>query len=200
MAEDEAGTPRRLRRSYPSNGATAKPKATQRTRAARPPVATPVAVRQVAAPVMVPTVATPSVAEDGTSLKAERVDLRGSAVGRVEASDLSVALGAVGAARADRISIDKGALGAAMANEIEVSRGFARSILARNVQLDRAAARVVVAADVNATRTAVMFLVARRVSGDVKVLFDWRGALAFGAVAGIIGGLLARARRSGDSR
>ena len=35
-----------------------------------------------------------------------------------------------------------------------------------------------------------MFLVARRVSGDVRVLFDWRGALAFGAVAGIVFGIL----------
>jgi hypothetical protein len=40
-----------------------------------------------------------------------------------------------------------------------------------------------------------MFLVARRVSGDVKVLFDWRGALAFGAVAGLIAGVVARSRR-----
>jgi hypothetical protein len=40
-----------------------------------------------------------------------------------------------------------------------------------------------------------MVLIARRVSGDVRVLVDWRGAIAFGAVAGIIGGVLARARR-----
>jgi len=40
-----------------------------------------------------------------------------------------------------------------------------------------------------------MFLVARRVGGDVRVLFDWRGALAFGAVAGMIVGVVTRLRR-----
>jgi hypothetical protein len=91
--------------------------------------------------------------------------------------------------------VDRGALGAAMAGEVEVSRGYARSILARQVQIDRGAARMIVAADVRAERTAVLFLLARRVSGDIRVMFDWRGAVAFGAVAGIIGGLIARARR-----
>jgi hypothetical protein len=60
--------------------------------------------------------------------------------------------------------------------------------------MDRAAARIVVAADVKAERSAVMFLVARRVAGDVRVLFDWRGAVAFGAVVGLVMGLLRRAR------
>ena len=35
-------------------------------------------------------------------------------------------------------------------------------------------------------RSAVMFLVARRVSGEMRVLLDWRGALAFGAAAGVV--------------
>jgi hypothetical protein len=63
------------------------------------------------------------------------------------------------------------------------------------VQLDRGAARVVIAADVNAQQSAVLFLVARRVAGDVRVLFDWRGALAFGAAAGVVVALLSRLRR-----
>ncbi len=37
-----------------------------------------------------------------------------------------------------------------------------------------------------------MFLVARRVAGDVRVLLDWRGAVAFGAVAGLVMGVLRR--------
>ena len=41
-----------------------------------------------------------------------------------------------------------------------------------------------------------MFLVARKVAGDVRVLFDWRGALAFGAAAGLVLGLVSRARRN----
>lgn len=137
----------------------------------------------------------PVVAEDGTSLEADRVDVRLSAIGRVESSELSVAQGAVGAARTDHLTVEQGAVGAVMADRAEVSRGYVRSILARQVQLDRAAARVVIAADVNAQQTAVMFLIARRVAGDVRVLFDWRGALAFGAGAGLVFALLSRLRR-----
>jgi len=139
--------------------------------------------------------ARPVVAEDGTSLEADRVDVRLSAIGRVESTDLSVAQGAVGAARTDHLTVEQGAVGAVMADHAEVSRGYVRSVLARQVQLDRSAARVVIAADVNAQQTAVMFLIARRVSGEVKVLFDWRGALAFGAGAGLLFALVSRMRR-----
>ena len=140
----------------------------------------------------------PALAEDDAGSDAERVELRLSAVGMVDAGDVHFAQGALGAARADTISVDQGALGAALADRVEVSRGYARSILARQVQLDRAAARIVVAADVKADRSAVMFLVARRVTGDVRVLLDWRGALAFGAVAGLVFGLLRRIPMGGS--
>jgi hypothetical protein len=67
--------------------------------------------------------------------------------------------------------------------------------MARQVSLDRAAARVVIAADVQAHQSAVMVLIARRVNGDLRVLLDWRGALAFGAAAGAVIGILSRLRR-----
>jgi len=143
---------------------------------------------------------TTALAEDGIGADVERVELRLSAVGMVDAADVQFAQGALGAARADSISVDQGAVGAALADHVEVSRGYARSILARQVQLDRAAARVIVAADVKAERSAVMFLVARRVSGDVRVLLDWRGALAFGAIAGAVFGLLRAAIGRGNTK
>jgi hypothetical protein len=37
-------------------------------------------------------------------------------------------------------------------------------------------------------------MLARRVAGDVRVLVDWRGAAAFGAVFGILAGLIGRRR------
>lgn len=136
-----------------------------------------------------------AVVEDGTSLVADQVELRMSAVGRVQADQVSIATGAIGAVRADVLSIDRGAVGAALADTVEVRQGYARSIIGRQVQLDRAAARVVIAADVQARQSAVMILIARRVNGDVRVLLDWRGALAFGAAAGLVVGLLSRIRR-----
>jgi hypothetical protein len=40
--------------------------------------------------------------------------------------------------------------------------------------------------------SAALVLIAQRVSGDVRVLLDWRGALAFGAAFGLLVGLLRR--------
>jgi hypothetical protein len=135
--------------------------------------------------------------EGSSSIDAERVSVRMSAIGRVQGTDLTVEQGAVGAARTEHLSVERGAVGAAMADRVELSRSYGRSILARQVQLDRSAARIVIAADVRATQSAAMFLVARKVDGNVKVLFDWRGALAFGAVAGIVFALLSRMRPRG---
>lgn len=172
--------------------------AAKRTRARRKPVEVVIngAIDQPTNGAMAePVLARPVVAEDGASLEADRVEMRLSAVGRVEAAELSVAQGAVGAARTEHLTVEQGAVGAVMADRAEVSRGYVRSILARQVTFDRSAARVVIAADVNAQQTAVMFLVARRVAGEVRVLFDWRGALAFGAGAGLVFALLSRLRR-----
>src|SRR5258706_3639641 len=135
--------------------------------------------------------------DDGTSLDGERVELRLSAIGMVDATDVSFAQGALGAARADTVKVEQGAIGAALADRVQVSRGYARSIVARQFQTQSPAARVIVAADAKAERTAIMFLVARRVAGDVRVLLDWRGAIAFGAVAGLIMGLLRRRTPAG---
>lgn len=139
--------------------------------------------------------APPVIVEDGASLAADRVWLTRSAVGRVEGGEVRVEQGAVGFARVERLAVDRGAVGAVLADNVEVSRGYTRSIFARQVQVDRGAARVVIAADVRAQQSAVMFLVARRVSGEMRVLFDWRGALAFGAAAGLVFALLSRVRR-----
>ena len=136
----------------------------------------------------------PTVVEDGASFDAEQVSVHQGAVGRVDASNVSVQMGAIGAARAEQVQLERSAVGVALGEQVEVSRGYARSIVARQVQMDRAAARVVIAADVRTNQTAVMFLVARKVSGEVRVLFDWRGALAFGAVAGLVFALLRRGR------
>jgi hypothetical protein len=186
MADDDpatVGSKRRRSRRKPVNGTAAD--------------AAPIAARALAdAPaIVVSQVAQPIVVEDGTSLEADRVAIRLSAVGRVEGGQVSVDQGAVGAVRAERLSVDRGAVGAVMADRVEVSQGFARSILARQVQLDRAGARVIIAADVRVDRSAVMFLVARRVAGDVRVMLDWRGAVAFGAAVGAVIAVLARIRR-----
>jgi hypothetical protein len=172
-----------------------EPTTTKRPRS-RPKAAAPVPERPSGdVEVIEPPARRPAVTGDGASLAADSVDVHMGAVGRVEAGEVSVTQGAVGAARTQQLTVDRGAVGAVLADRAELSRGYTRSILARQVQMDRAAARIVIAADVRAEQTAVMFLVARRVSGDIRVLFDWRGALAFGAAAGLLLGIFSRTRR-----
>lgn len=136
--------------------------------------------------------------EDGAWIEAEAVEVHQGAVGRVDAVDVAVTQGFVGAARGDRVSVEMGALGAALGGEVSVSQGAVGTMIAREARVEQSFVRTLVAQTVNVHRpSAVVFMVAQRVSGDVKVLLDWRGALAFGAAAGLLAGLFRRGRRGG---
>jgi hypothetical protein len=141
----------------------------------------------------------PAVDEDGGPIAADRVDVRMGAVGRVEAGELSIHQGAVGAARAERVQVERGAIGGAVARDVQVSQSFARGLIGQHVQVEQSFVRSVVAAEVTTTGpTGIGILIARKVVGDVKVLLDWRGALVFGAAAGLVGGLVGRIRWRGQ--
>lgn len=115
------------------------------------------------------------------------LQLSRGAIGRLDAEQVSVTMGAIGAARADTLEVQRGAVGAAMSNELTVTQGAVGTVLAGNARLDQSIARVLVARHVVVERPSIVgVLVARRVSGDVRVLLDWRGALILGAVLGLI--------------
>jgi hypothetical protein len=138
----------------------------------------------------------PAVSDDGAAIQADHVAVEMGAVGRVDAETLEVHRGAVGGARATTVDVQQGALGGALAGRVSVRQGYARAVIAREVALEQSAARLVVAAEARIERaTGIGVLIARRVSGDVRVLVDWRGALAFGAAFGVVAGLLGRLRR-----
>lgn len=138
----------------------------------------------------------PAIHEDSSWVEADAVEVHQGVVGRVDATDVRVTQGAIGAARADRVSIQMGMLGAAMGRDVSISQGGAGSILTQHATIDQSLVRTLVAQEVEFRRpSAVLVLIAQRVSGDVRVLLDWRGALAFGAAFGIIAGLFGRGRR-----
>jgi hypothetical protein len=141
-------------------------------------------------------VETPSIHEDGSWVEADAVEVHQGAIGRVDATDVRVVQGAIGAARADRVSVEMGALGAAMGREVSITQGGAGSILTQHAIVEQSVVRTLVAQQVEFHKpSAVLVLIAQRVSGDVRVLLDWRGALAFGAAFGAVAGLLGRRRR-----
>jgi hypothetical protein len=123
-------------------------------------------------------------------------DLRRGAIGALEARDVTLIQGAIGATRADRVTLTQGAIGAAMAGELSASQAVVGSVMAGDVRIEQSYVRTVVARDVRFDgRAGVGFLLAQRVEGDIKVLFDWRGALAFGAAAGLVSAIVRGGRR-----
>ena len=86
-----------------------------------------------------------------------------------------------------------GGVGIAIAGEVHVSQGGAQNIIARDVRFEQSAVGTVLANQVTVDGPSVVGLVlARHVHGEVRTLVDWRGALAFGAVAGLMIRLLRR--------
>ena len=108
-------------------------------------------------------------------------------IGALNAEDVFVEWGGVGAARADRLSVEFGSVGAVLAGEARVTQGFAGSIAAREATLEQGIVRTLFAQHVTINRpSAVLVMIAQRVSGDVKPVLDWRGALAFGIGFGLV--------------
>lgn len=138
----------------------------------------------------------PAIHEDGAWVQADAVEVHQGAVGRIDATEVEVSQGAVGGVRADRILVQMGAIGGVLGDEIEISQGGAGSILARQVRIEQSLVRTLIAQQVEIHRpSAVLVLVAQRVSGDIRPLLDWRGALAFGLAVGVVSGLLGRSRK-----
>jgi hypothetical protein len=120
-----------------------------------------------------PAVTGASVAEPGVTrlastqvgeVHAQRVEATQSAIGRLAASDVRASQGAMGLVRGRSVELVEGAAGASAAERVEVRGGFA------------------------------FLMVARHVSGDVRVLLDWRSAAAAVGALLVIGRLL-RGRR-----
>ena len=146
-------------------------------------------IAPLAAPIEVPPV----------SIAAGPMTVTQGAIGRADATSLEVHQGAVGGARADNVAVERSALGIAVASEVQVRQGVVGSILAGSARVEQSFVRTLVAGEVKVEHaTGVGILLARKVVGDVKVILDWRGALAFGAAAGIVAGLLGRGRNRGS--
>jgi hypothetical protein len=134
------------------------------------------------------------------------VEVHQGAVGSAQGSTVWVHQGAVGAARGDSVKVAQSAIGAALTSDLELRQSVVRSVLARTATVEQSFVRTIVASEVKVDRaTGVGILLARRVVGDVKVILDWRGAVAFGAAAGLVMGLVRRGgngngRHNGKSR
>jgi hypothetical protein len=130
----------------------------------------------------------------GAALRA--VEFARGVVGTIRAEDVHVRTGAVGGITGEHASVEMGMVGGIAAREASVSQGVVRAVLAQDVRIEQSFVRTVVANRVQAgPTTAIAFVIARRVDGNAKILFDWRGALALAAVFGALAAAIRVRRR-----
>jgi hypothetical protein len=94
------------------------------------------------------------------NIQAETVQVQEGAILHVEAESVELQEGAIGMVRAGSVTLTEGAIGVAVAERIEVGEG------------------------------AVLFAAAQEFGGETQVLFDLKAALIFGAVVGVVSGLV----------
>jgi len=115
------------------------------------------------------------------------IELSRAVVGGIRAQDVHARTGVVGGMAAGRASVEMGVVGGIAAREASVSQGVVSAVLAQDVRIEQSLVRTVVANRVQAgPTTAIAFVLARQVDGNARILFDWRGALAFAAVFGAL--------------
>ena len=190
-SDPASGGPKRVRRVRTAVGPGAPMSLPAERLGDGPPAANEAAIGLADAPSAVP-----DIDEDGSWIEADAVEVHQGAVGRVDATEITVTQGAIGAVKGEHITVNMGAVGAALGGQVNVAQGMAGTVLAQEARLEQTFVRTLIAREVSISRpSAVVFLVAQRVSGEVKVLLDWRGAVAFGAAFGLLAGILGLGRR-----
>jgi hypothetical protein len=125
--------------------------------------------------------------------QAAAIDVHQGGIAIAEATDIAVSQGGIAIARGDRVSVEMGAAGLTIAGEARLSQGIAQTVIARDVSFEQGLLGTVIAEHVTVRQPSFVGIVlANRVDGEVRALLDWRGALAAGAVIGLIVGILRR--------
>lgn len=123
------------------------------------------------------------------------IDVAQGGIAHAVATDIAVSRGGIALARGERVSIEMGGAAFVLAREARVSQGGVRTVLAGEVHVTQGGIGSVVANHVTVHQpSAVGIILARHVHGEVRALLDWRGAIAFGAVVGLLMGVLRRRR------
>ena len=72
-----------------------------------------------------------------------------------------------------------------------LTQGYAGVIAAREATIEQGLVRTLIAQQVTVNRpTGVLVMIAQQVSGDVRPLLDWRGALVVGGAFAVVASLL----------
>jgi hypothetical protein len=138
----------------------------------------------------------PLVVVDQAPTDETQLTIHQGGIGALSANDVVVSQGGIGAVRGRRLSVELGGVGAALTDEFELRQGVAGAVIARDARFEQAGVRTLIANRVHfGPNSGAGVVLAAHVEGNVRTLFDWRGALAFGAAAGLVAGLFRNRRR-----
>jgi hypothetical protein len=138
-----------------------------------------------------------SLTQGGISVATARaIDVRQGGIGRARATDIAVSAGGIGLASGERVSLEMGGLVGAVGRDVRLVQSISRVVGGGRATVDQSIVGSLVAGEVTLRQpSGILVLLAGRVHGDVRPVVDWRGALAFGAAAGLVLGLLRIGRR-----
>ena len=138
-----------------------------------------------------------SVSQGGAAqVNADTVDVKQGGIANAQAENIQVTQGGIGLAQAENVELQAGGAVAIVGTTVEVQAGGSQYMLAReSIHVDQGGAVVMVAPRIEMENGVAGFVIAREVHGNVRALFDQRGALVFVIAAGIVMGLLARSKR-----
>jgi hypothetical protein len=94
---------------------------------------------------------------------------------------------AVGRVSGSRVTLDQSAGGGVLAKDVSLDRSAAVMLGGAKVTVDRSATQWLVGGLVQAKQVFAITVIAAKVEGQVKCLFDTKGAFAFGAGLAVMG-------------
>ncbi len=126
------------------------------------------------------------------TIEANDVTMRQAAALRVNVEQVDASGSALGLVQAQTARLDNSTIAGMYAKGgVTMDQSLSNALVAAGeVNMDQSAAVVLVSKEVKLKSSTTVFLFAQHVEGDVTTLFKSQDAVIFGAVAGLVGGLL----------
>jgi hypothetical protein len=123
-------------------------------------------------------------------LTGDALDLELARVEALNAEEVTADRSVIGRIRARYVRLRQGPVGIVLGRDVELRQGAGVVLAATELNVERSASQWLIGGLVQARQVFAVAVVAGRIEGQVKCLFDARGAFAFGAGAALMTGLL----------
>jgi large exoprotein involved in heme utilization and adhesion len=120
----------------------------------------------------------------------QRLALAGRRLDSAEASELTLERSAVRVARGTTVHLDRSASALTVGKDVHLRRSAGALSIGGKVVVEQGGSQWLVGGVVQARRIIAVAVIAGKVEGQVRCLFDAKGAFAFGAGLALMGTLL----------